>query len=141
MSVSFLPEMVGAKGFEPSTPRSRTECSTRLSHAPTRREPSFYLNPTTSLPESSPIRQALEKRQRIVGGQVRLQWRHRHIAVADRLIIGAIVRRPVVLPFLNPVVWAARRIDARGNHSNVIALRLNGRTEVPSDGPTARSYS
>ena len=27
--------MVGAKGFEPSTPRSRTECSTRLSHAPT----------------------------------------------------------------------------------------------------------
>jgi hypothetical protein len=27
--------LVGAKGFEPSTPRSRTECSTRLSHAPT----------------------------------------------------------------------------------------------------------
>jgi hypothetical protein len=28
-------DLVGAKGFEPSTPRSRTECSTRLSHAPT----------------------------------------------------------------------------------------------------------
>ena len=28
-------EMVGARGFEPPTPRSRTECSTRLSHAPT----------------------------------------------------------------------------------------------------------
>ena len=27
--------MVGARGFEPPTPRSRTECSTRLSHAPT----------------------------------------------------------------------------------------------------------
>jgi hypothetical protein len=27
--------MVGASGFEPPTPRSRTECSTRLSHAPT----------------------------------------------------------------------------------------------------------
>src|SRR5262245_36651364 len=32
-------EMVGASGFEPPTPRSRTECSTRLSHAPTKREP------------------------------------------------------------------------------------------------------
>src|ERR1700741_3554198 len=31
-------ELVGASGFEPPTPRSRTECSTRLSHAPTRRE-------------------------------------------------------------------------------------------------------
>src|SRR5512138_114156 len=28
--------VVGASGFEPPTPRSRTECSTRLSHAPTR---------------------------------------------------------------------------------------------------------
>src|SRR5688572_11207926 len=28
--------MVGARGFEPPTPRSRTECSTRLSHAPTK---------------------------------------------------------------------------------------------------------
>ena len=27
--------LVGARGFEPPTPRSRTECSTRLSHAPT----------------------------------------------------------------------------------------------------------
>ena len=27
--------VVGATGFEPATPRSRTECSTRLSHAPT----------------------------------------------------------------------------------------------------------
>ena len=29
--------MVGARGFEPPTPWSRTRCSTRLSHAPTRR--------------------------------------------------------------------------------------------------------
>ena len=28
-------DLVGARGFEPPTPRSRTECSTRLSHAPT----------------------------------------------------------------------------------------------------------
>ncbi len=26
--------MVGAVGFEPTTPRSQTECSTRLSHTP-----------------------------------------------------------------------------------------------------------
>src|SRR5688572_2854981 len=30
-----LGKVVGARGFEPPTPRSRTECSTRLSHAPT----------------------------------------------------------------------------------------------------------
>src|SRR5207244_6312680 len=42
--------LVGASGFEPPTPRSRTECSTRLSHAPTEanqyssssRRPSVY---------------------------------------------------------------------------------------------------
>ena len=28
--------MVGAAGFEPATPASRTQCSTGLSHAPTR---------------------------------------------------------------------------------------------------------
>src|SRR5688500_4169358 len=31
----FREKLVGARGFEPPTPRSRTECSTRLSHAPT----------------------------------------------------------------------------------------------------------
>src|SRR5207245_225341 len=34
MKGGFL-EMVGARGFEPPTPWSRTRCSTRLSHAPT----------------------------------------------------------------------------------------------------------
>src|SRR5215813_682227 len=33
--LNFLRFLVGARGFEPPTPRSRTECSTRLSHAPT----------------------------------------------------------------------------------------------------------
>jgi hypothetical protein len=32
----YLKELVGARGFEPPTPWSRTRCSTRLSHAPTR---------------------------------------------------------------------------------------------------------
>ena len=44
--------MVGARGFEPPTPWSRTRCSTRLSHAPTawrsdrtyKPEPSYQIN-------------------------------------------------------------------------------------------------
>jgi hypothetical protein len=39
MTVEILRDfgkVVGARGFEPPTPRSRTECSTRLSHAPTK---------------------------------------------------------------------------------------------------------
>src|SRR5262249_60353194 len=73
--LNFLRFLVGARGFEPPTPRSRTECSTRLSHAPTlcslrgrapdrlsciaslrrglpcstRREPLSYLSPGMSL--------------------------------------------------------------------------------------------
>ena len=37
--------LVGARGFEPPTPRSRTECSTRLSHAPTGRNRSLPRRP------------------------------------------------------------------------------------------------
>ncbi len=33
---ALIPEMVGERGFEPPTPWSRTRCSTRLSHSPTR---------------------------------------------------------------------------------------------------------
>ncbi len=35
--ISLKTYMVGARGFEPPTPWSRTRCSTRLSHAPTGR--------------------------------------------------------------------------------------------------------
>src|SRR6266849_6759376 len=34
--------LVGARGFEPPTSRSRTERSTRLSHAPTNADKGFY---------------------------------------------------------------------------------------------------
>ena len=44
-------KVVGARGFEPPTPRSRTECSTRLSHAPTT-EPA-YSTPTPDAGEIS----------------------------------------------------------------------------------------
>jgi hypothetical protein len=48
--------MVGARGFEPPTPRSRTECSTRLSHAPTRRYciPALVAVATTLVVAKSP---------------------------------------------------------------------------------------
>jgi hypothetical protein len=32
----YLKRLVGERGFEPPTPWSRTRCSTRLSHSPTR---------------------------------------------------------------------------------------------------------
>ncbi len=35
-------DMVGARGFEPPTPWSRTRCSTRLSHAPTEKRSRFF---------------------------------------------------------------------------------------------------
>ena len=44
----FREKVVGARGFEPPTPRSRTECSTRLSHAPTRRHSTSAYTPTDS---------------------------------------------------------------------------------------------
>src|SRR3954463_12341139 len=34
VACNCLKELVGARGFEPPTPWSRTRCSTRLSHAP-----------------------------------------------------------------------------------------------------------
>src|SRR6185312_12192468 len=95
--------VVGARGFEPPTPRSRTECSTRLSHAPTlllirtphgtRRKLSFYL----SLPLQGKL---LHRLQRVIRGEIRMQRRQRDVAVAYGLIIRPIVRLPLVLPFL-----------------------------------------
>src|SRR3954467_5168686 len=49
-------EMVGASGFEPPTPRSRTECSTRLSHAPTGAK--AYLNPDVTVNATVPFTDA-----------------------------------------------------------------------------------
>ena len=43
-----ISELVGARGFEPPTPRSRTECSTRLSHAPTGRTCYLTSDPTVN---------------------------------------------------------------------------------------------
>jgi hypothetical protein len=37
VSGKYLKLLVGVAGFEPATPASRTQCSTGLSHTPTRR--------------------------------------------------------------------------------------------------------
>src|SRR4051812_46394741 len=46
-SGSFGKRMVGVAGFEPATPASRTQCSTRLSHTPTWRA-AYRQAPTVS---------------------------------------------------------------------------------------------
>src|SRR5919201_412462 len=51
--------LVGARGFEPPTPRSRTECSTRLSHAPT--EAKGYLTTSARSRLREPERQQLAR--------------------------------------------------------------------------------
>src|SRR5712692_3737090 len=54
--------LVGARGFEPPTPRSRTECSTRLSHAPT--EANIYFTPDPTVNATLPFAVARVSRSR-----------------------------------------------------------------------------
>src|SRR5712691_6706341 len=54
--------LVGARGFEPPTPRSRTECSTRLSHAPT--EANVYLTALPTVNATVPFAVARVSRSR-----------------------------------------------------------------------------
>ena len=56
-------------------------------------------------------RQGFDERQRVVIGQIRLERRHRHVAVLNRLPIGAIVGLPVVLRFFDPEVRPLARIE------------------------------
>ena len=55
-------EVVGARGFEPPTPRSRTECSTRLSHAPT----ASYCNPALELVRPRRVTQLIGSRHEVL---------------------------------------------------------------------------
>src|SRR5688500_14447588 len=118
--------LVGARGFEPPTPRSRTECSTRLSHAPTRVwNGLFYLN-------FSLDRQRFHRFHGVIVGEIGVQRRHRDISVLHGLIVRTVVRLPVVLPFLDPVPDALARIDHIHYRRDVIALALH-RHAVPTD--------
>src|SRR5919108_4192472 len=115
--------MVGATGFEPATSRSRTERSTKLSHAPARKISLTYLR-------FGHQRQALHIIERRVRGHVRLKRRHGDIPVAHGLPVGPIVRFPVVLAFLDPVIRPVPRVDAFAHDGDMIALGLNGDAET-----------
>src|SRR5471032_1413083 len=67
--------------------------------------------------------------QRVVRGHVRLERRDRNVTVAYGLVVGAVVRLPLVLPFLDPVVIAIARVDAMVDDGDVIALGLHGDAE------------
>ena len=54
--VALSVPLVGARGFEPPTPRSRTECATRLRYAP---EPAAARSRTASTHGGSPLWRAL----------------------------------------------------------------------------------
>ena len=83
---------------------------------PDKRERLFYLNaldPATTAsarPDSCCPSSVSTEPMRRVGGQVRLQRRDRHEPVLDGLVVRAVVRLPLVLPFLDPVVRPAARI-------------------------------
>src|SRR5207247_5815065 len=85
----FLEKLVGASGFEPPTPRSRTECSTRLSHAPTWRKTSSYhqspcktaktaraVDDIVAEPAVAPARRAVLKRGEELSVAIRLVIAH-----------------------------------------------------------------
>src|SRR6476469_2467049 len=93
---------VRARGFEPPTPRSRTECSTRLSHAPT----------TDLSYRTDSAGQFLDQAQCLEIRKVRLQGRHGRKPVLDRLMIRPWVEFPVVLRLLDPVIRALAGIEA-----------------------------
>src|SRR5262249_28002875 len=76
-----------------------------------------------------PLRsERFDRGERVVGRQIRMQGRHGYEAVTHGLVIGAIVRLPLVLSFFEPVVRAPLRIVALRDRRHVVALRLDGHT-------------
>ena len=59
-------------------------------------------------------RQRFDGGERVMRRQIGMQRRHRDVAVAHRLIVRPIVRLPLVLAFLDPVVRVPLRIVALG---------------------------
>src|SRR5207247_2769790 len=69
-----------------------------------------------ALPDRLPFeRQRFNRAQRFVSCESRMERGHRHVTVADCLIVRSVVRLPRVLPFLDPVVRPALRIVALGD--------------------------
>src|SRR5207247_8276290 len=90
----FLDLVVGARGFEPPTPRSRTECSTRLSHAPTlercERRTGGGANELLSYLSFTLQRQLFNRRHRVMRGQVGMKRRQGNVPVPHRFIVRPI---------------------------------------------------
>src|SRR5438093_11543993 len=83
---SYRSILVGARGFEPPTPRSRTECSTRLSHAPT--EANCYLTPDTTVNATALVVVARVKRSLTLTSKSRVIAGLEHVAVPREAGLG-----------------------------------------------------
>ena len=59
-----------------------------------------------------------------------MQRRHGNVPVLDGLIVRAVVRLPLVLPFFDPVVRLSARIDPFLDPRDVIALALHRAPEA-----------
>src|SRR4051795_12482498 len=70
-------------------------------------------------------RQLFERRERGVISHVGLKRRDRDESVFYRLEIRAVMRFPLVLPFFDPVVRLAARIDPLVHDGDVVALALD----------------
>src|SRR5262245_53491379 len=61
----------------------------------------------------------------VVRGQIGLQRGDRDVAIPNRLVVGAIMRFPLVLALFDPVVRTALGIVALGHRRHMVALRLH----------------
>ena len=73
----------------------------------------------------TPKGQALDVGHGLVRGHIRLERRDGNVSVTHRLVVGAIMWLPVVLPFLDPVVGALPRVDPFVDHGHVIPPGLH----------------
>src|SRR5581483_9576970 len=75
-------------------------------------------------------REFLDRIYHRIRREIRLQWSNRNVAVANSLVVGAIVRLPLVLPFFNPEVFLTAGIGAFAHLAQVIAFRLGRNAEA-----------
>src|SRR5437870_1613067 len=113
-------KLVGARGFEPPTPWSRTRCSTRLSHAPLSNQ-TYFLLEESFRPPFQPV-------YRLTGCPVKLQ---RGDGDISRINCHVIRVRPVFITrwlhlLIKPKISPASRILIFNNKSPSIVLALPG---------------
>src|SRR6266545_4584643 len=110
--------MVGARGFEPPTPWSRTRCSTRLSHAPT-----------------GPLRPLRLALPRLVPGIPTHQWHEATLAAA---LVPPSIARQAVPDFEMLEMGATDRDD---EHPSFLQLRAKRSRDVTRSTLNTRSAS